>query len=571
MKGFFNWGFFKNPSVKAGLLWLLPAAFLVYFFYQPLLALFERLVSTGSGFNLANLPWDKVWGPLRFTILQAVLSTLLTLILGLPGAWLFARFDFPGKQILKVLSTLPFILPTVVVAAGFNALLGPRGWLNLGLMAVLGLETPPIQFLNTFGAILTAHVFYNTTIIIRVVSSSLSQQNIRLEHAAQVLGASPWRTFREVTLPLLRPSILAGTLLVFLFNFTSFGVVLMLGGPRFATLEVEIYIQALHLLNLPLASLLSLIQLTFTLLITIAHNRLSDQEALTISPASPSIGVRKPKPGLEWWMVTIMVILLFSLLVAPLASLALRSFVKLEPNRGERGDIQQGLTLQYYRELMINRRGSLFYVPPIAAARNSLLFALIVILITLILGGLVAYALQQRTPLNRVLDPLLMLPLGASAITLGLGFILVFNQPPFSEMAFPILLPIAHSLIALPFVVRTLNPALKNISPSLRNAAQVLGASPLRVWVEVDLPLLTPAILVSAIFALTISLGEFGASTFLTRPEYPTLPVAIFRYISQPGALNYGQALAMSTILMAVCAGGILLIERLQGSKEASF
>jgi thiamine transport system permease protein len=269
-------------------------------------------------------------------------------------------------------------------------------------------------------------------------------------------------------------------------------------------------------------------------------------------------------------MVALLVILLFSLLVAPLASLALRSFVKLEANRGERGEIQQGFTLQYYRELMVNRRGSLFYVPPIAAARNSLLFALIVILITLILGGLVAYALQQRTPLNKLLDPLLMLPLGASAITLGLGFILVFNKPPFSELAFPILLPIAHSLIALPFVVRTLTPTLNNISPSLRNAARVLGASPLRVWLEIDLPLLTPAILVSAIFALTISLGEFGASTFLARPAYPTLPVAIFRYISQPGALNYGQALAMSTLLMAVCASGILLIERLQRSNEAS-
>jgi thiamine transport system permease protein len=524
----------------------------------------------GSGFSLAAISWEKVWGPLRFTILQAALSTLLTLMIGLPGAWLFTTFDFTGKRVLKVLSTLPFILPTVVVAAGFNALLGPRGWLNLGLMTILGLESPPIQFLNTFGAILTAHVFYNTTIIIRVVSSSWSGQNIRLKHAAQVLGASPWRTFREVTLPLLRPSILAATLLVFLFNFTSFGVVLMLGGPRFATLEVEIYIQALHLLNLPLASLLSLIQLAFTLLITVLHNQLSGQEALNITPASPSIGVRKPKPGLEGWMVALLVILLFSLLVAPLASLALRSFVKLEANRGERGEIQQGFTLQYYRELMVNRRGSLFYVPPIAAARNSLLFALIVILITLILGGLVAYAMQQRTPLNKLLDPLLMLPLGASAITLGLGFILVFNKPPFSELAFPILLPIAHSLIALPFVVRTLTPTLKNISPSLRNAARVLGASPLRVWLEVDLPLLTPAILVSAIFALTISLGEFGASTFLARPAYPTLPVAIFRYISQPGALNYGQALAMSTLLMAVCASGILLIERLQRSNEAS-
>ena len=553
---------FRNPTWRAVLFWLLPAAFLGYFFYQPLFALFDLVISPGQDAIFPSINWGKVWDPLWFTITQASLSTLLTLIIGLPGAWLFSHFDFPGKKALKVLTTLPFILPTVVVAAGFNALLGPRGWVNLGLMSLFDLELPPIGFLNTFGAILTAHVFYNTTIIIRVVSNAWSRQNIRLRHAAQVLGASPWRTFREITLPLLRPSILGSTLLVFLFNFTSFGVVLMLGGPQFATLEVEIYIQALHLLNLPLASVLSIIQLACTLLITIGHNRLSGQQEIAISPRSREIVARKPRKGLERFVVVILIISLFVLLVAPLASLALRSIIKLEASRGERGEIQRGLTLRFYQELWVNRRGSLFFVPPIEAARNSFIFAAITILITLNLGILVAYALKQNTPLNRLLDPLLMLPLGASAITLGLGFIIIFNRPPFSNISFPVLLPIAHSLVALPFVVRTLAPALQSIPYSLRNAARVLGASPARVWLEVDLPLLAPSILVGTIFALTISLGEFGATTFLARPQYPTLPVAIFRYISQPGALNYGQALAMSTILMVVCALGILIIER---------
>ncbi len=543
--------------------WFLPAAYLGYFFYQPLLAIFNLLISPEWGFNLAALNLNRLWVPLRFTFAQASLSTLLTLILGLPGAWLFTQFRFPGKKTLKILTTLPFILPTVVVAAGFNALLGPRGWLNLGLISLLNLERPPIQFLNTFGAILVAHVFYNTTIIIRVVSNAWAQQNIRLHHAAKVLGANPWRTFWEVTLPLLRPSILAGALLVFLFNFTSFGVVLMLGGPRFRTLEVEIYVQALHLLNLPLAGILSILQLTCTLLITTGHNQLTSQKTLVITPRSQEMGVRKPRKGLERLVVILLIISLFALLVAPLASLALRSFVKLEPIRGERGEFQSGLTLQFYRELWVDRRGGLFYVPPIAAAQNSFIFAAVTILITVTLGLLVAYGLWQRSPINKVLDPLMMLPLGASAITLGLGFIIVFTRPPFSTFRFPILVPIAHSLVALPFVVRTISPSLHNIPPSLRNAARVLGASPLRVWREIDLPMLTPAILVSIIFAMTISLGEFGASTFLTRPEYPTMPVAIFRYISQPGALNYGQALAMSTILMFVCACGIFVIDRI--------
>jgi len=200
----------------------------------------------------------------------------------------------------------------------------------------------------------------------------------------------------------------------------------------------------------------------------------------------------------------------------------------------------------------------------VEAVRNSLLYAGATVLISLLLGLLVTYALMRNTRANRVLEPLLMLPLGASAVTLGLGFILAFNRQPLQILASPLLVPIAHSLVALPFVVRTLQPALVSIPVSLRQAAASMGASPLQVWREVDLPILARATLASAIFAFTISLGEFGATSFLSRPEYPTLPVAIFRFLSQPGALNYGQALAMSTLLMLVCGISILLLERLR-------
>jgi len=179
------------------------------------------------------------------------------------------------------------------------------------------------------------------------------------------------------------------------------------------------------------------------------------------------------------------------------------------------------------------------------------------------MGSLAAYALSRPSRLNLWLDPILMLPLGASAVTLGLGMIVVFNRPPLDVRNFPLLIPIAHSLVALPFVVRAIQPALQSIPPSLRQAASVLGAPAWRVWLEVDLPIIGRAVLASAIFSFTISLGEFGATSFLARPEVPTLPVAIFRFLSQPGALNYGQAMAMATILMLLCAGGILVSERL--------
>ncbi len=548
---------------RAAWLWGAPLVFLAVFFFLPLGAVFRLAVESWAGGTLFN--WGRVLRPLGFTFWQAGLSTLLTLAVGLPAAYVFARFEFPGKRLLRVLTTLPFILPTVVVAASFNALLGPRGGLNLLLMNAFGLDTPPIQVLNTLGAILLVHVFYNTTVVIRVVGSALAQLDPRLEQAARVLGASPLRTLREVTLPLLKPALLSAALLVFLFDFTSFGVVLLLGGPRYATLEVEIYIQALQMLNLPLAGLLSAVQLACTLAISVLNSRLGGRRAVPLSPRLRGEGTRPVKTWRERLLVGGLVFLLAALLVSPLAALGLRSVTRLEPARGERGAVQSGLTLDYYRELFVNRRGSLFYVPPIEAARNSLAYAGTTVVISLALGALASAALNRPSRANRWLEPLLLLPLGASAVTLGLGFIVVFNRPPLDARSFPLLIPIAHSLVALPFVVRTLAPAMASIPRSLKHAAAVLGASPLRAWLEVDLPIIARAALVSAVFSFTISLGEFGATSFLARPATPTLPVAIYRFLSQPGGLNYGQAMAMATLLLLVCALGILVIERLGG------
>jgi thiamine transport system permease protein len=172
---------------------------------------------------------------------------------------------------------------------------------------------------------------------------------------------------------------------------------------------------------------------------------------------------------------------------------------------------------------------------------------------------------------NRLMDPVLMLPLGTSAVTLGLGFILALDRPPLDLRASPLLVPLAHTLVALPFVVRSLTPALRSIRPRLRQAAAVMGASPLQVARLVDFPLIGRASLVAAIFAFTISLGEFGATSLIARPEYPTIPIMIYRFISQPGALNYGQALALSTILMLVCASGMLAIERFRIASIGEF
>jgi thiamine transport system permease protein len=537
---------------------ILPAIlFLAIFFFLPL-ARILALSLDASVLTSENL--QHAFSVFRFTFYQALLSTLLTFLLGLPAAVLFARFDFRGKALLRALTAVPFMLPTVVVAAGFNALLGPRGWFSF----IFPLSS--FQFTGTLTAILVAHVFYNTTIVIRLVGNALTHLDPRLEQAARTLGADNRRVWTRVTLPLLCAPLLAAGLLVFLFDFTSFGVILLLGGPQFSTLEVEIYIQSMQFLNLPMAALLSLIQLLCTLAFSILYTRVVTRSIVSSAP-KPSTA-RPPKSLREKIFVIAFCLLLSAFFILPLLSLPLRSLTRLEANLGQRGAVTYGLTADYYRELFINRRGSVFYVPPIEAARNSLVYAAATVGLSLLLGFPAASALVRPNRITKFLDPLIMLPLGASAVTLGLGYIITFNRPLFSShfslLTSPLLIPLAHTVIALPFVIRALQPALASIPERLRQAAATLGASPFRVWQTVDWPILSRAVLAAATFAFTVSLGEFGAATLLTRPDYPTLPVAIARFLSLPGGMNYGQAMAMSTILMAVTLLGIVLIERVR-------
>lgn len=538
------------------LLWLPVLIFLLSTFFFPL----SKILSLT--FNLSTLTdFDNLFiarDSLLFTFYQAALSTLLTFALGLPAAILFSKFDFRGKSILRALTAVPFMLPTVVVAAAFNSLFNQNGLFSFLIPDHLFPNSSFPVHPSPFILILIAHTFYNTSIVIRIVGNAISQLDPRIEASARVLGADTFHVWKEVIIPILRPSLLAAALLVFMFDFTSFGVILLLGGSQFATLEVEIYIRALQLPNLNLAALLSVIQLIFTLIFSILYSRTIHQVSTQTAPRFST--ARLPKTLKEKIFIITLYILLSAFFILPLLSLPIRSLTRLDADRGQRGQVQYGFTTDYYEELFINRRGSLFYVPPVQAAVNSLGFAGITVILSLALGYPAAYALAKPTRLEKFLDPFLMLPLGASAVMMGLGFILSFGR----LIASPFFIPIAHTLIALPFVIRTLQPALASIPERLRQAASTLGASPLRVWQTVDFPILSRATLSAATFAFTVSLGEFGATLLITRPEYPTIPIAISRFLSQPGGLNYGQAMAMATVLMLLTTLGILLIEKLR-------
>lgn len=568
---------------KSVLLWIFPLGFLILFYFYPLTSIFEASFSRSDAHILS--PFFKlIRDPssvrvLTFTILQAVLSTLLTLLIGLPGAYLFARYKFRGKSLIKVMTGVAFVLPTLVVASAFNAMLGPNGLVNVSLMSMFKLDLPPIQFSNTFTAILVAHVFYNTTIVLRMVGDYWSHLDPNLGHAASVLGANRWKSVRLVTFPLLLPAIASAALLVFIFSFTSFGVILILGGPKFATIETEIYYQTVSLFNLPTAATLAILQLLLTLILTFSYTRLINRISKPIS-LRPQ---RYTQKTLSTWpsriFAGIILTILIILTVTPLLALVMRSLSSFAAadlsavREGYGTQVWTGFTLKNYLELGIDRRDSIFFASPMTSIAVSLGYAGLTMIIALLLGLPAAWALSRngRSKINHFMDPILMLPLGTSAVTLGLGFIISLDRPPLDLRASVLLIPLAHTLVAFPFVVRSLTPALRSISPGLKNAASVLGASPWKIFQHVDLPLIGRAVLVGAIFAFTISLGEFGATALIARPEYPTIPIAIYRLISRPGSLNYGQALALSTILLLVAGGSMLVIERFRVADVGEF
>ena len=555
----------RGQRWAAGLIYLLPLAFLALFFFYPLFAILRLSFAPDGRLDLSpfrTLVADPYYlRLLAFTTGQAALSTLLTLLAGLPAAYVLAHYQFRGQALLRALTTIPFVLPTMVVAAAFTALLGPQGPLNQGLMAAFGLDAPPIRLQQTLALVLIAHVFYNAAIIVRMVGGFWANLDPRIEEAARVLGAGRWQTFRQVTLPLLLPSIVAASLLIFLFCFTSFGVIMVLGGPQWATLEVEIYYQAVPLFHLPLAAALSLVQMVFTFALMAVYTRVQARSAVPLNLRPAAARQRRPVTRRARLVVWSSIGGLLILLLAPLAALIERSF-----------SLEGPYTSRYYVALFTNPIQSFFFVPPVVAIRNSLAIATATVALSVVIGLVSSYLLSGRPGrLKELLDPLFMLPLGTSAVTRGFGYVIALGQPPLNLRASPLLLPLAHTLVAFPFVVRSLLPVLRGMNPHWREAAAVLGASPAHLVREIDLPIVGRALLVGAVFAFTVSIGEFGATLLIARPNFPTMPVVIYRLMGAQGALNQGQGLAMSTLLMLVCAISLVVIERFRAGQVGEF
>lgn len=528
------------------LLALVPVAVVTVFFVLPVGAMLHRGLWPEGRFEpgavLDVLQRPRTGRVVWFTVWTSTVATTIAVALGLPAAYVLHRLRFPGRSLVRAALLVPFVLPTVVVGLAVRELIAPAG-----VLGFLDLD-------GTAVAIVIGLVFFNVAVVIRTVGVAWESLDRRPAEAAAALGATPWQVFRTVTFPALRPAIVSAASVVFLFCATAFGVVLILGGVRYSSVETEIYLLTADLLDLPAAAALSLVQMLAVVLLLVVVGRLR---------AVPDPTVRRsvaPAARPQWRDAPAVVVTAVTLaaVALPVLALVVGSFRR-----------DGAWSLDHYRALGGSADG-LLQVSVTHALGASLRIAVDATWMSLLLGLVVAFVVTRRVRsragrrARAALDGFFMLPLGVSAVTLGFGFLIALDEPPLDLRSSPLLVPIAQALVALPIVVRTLVPVLAGIDDRQRQAAASLGAGPLRAVLTVDLAVVWRPVLAAAGFAFAVSLGEFGATSFIVRPAEPTLPVVIYRLLGHPGPLNHGTALAASVVLAAVTAAVILVVERLR-------
>ncbi|MFK7916469.1 MAG: ABC transporter permease [Ilumatobacter sp.] len=508
-----------------------PIAGLLVFYVVPFLTLVVEAVDVEA--VRTTFGRERTRSIIWFTTWQAAASTALTIIIGLAPAWVIARYDFLGRRLLLSLLTAVFVLPTVVMGAAFLALL-------------------PDALDRTVWAVIAAHVVFNLAVVVRTVGAVWEHLPTDMEAAAATLGASPMTVFREITLPLIRPAVTAAAAIVFLFTFTSFGVVRVLGAPGTRTIEVEVWRRATQLGQVDQAGVLALLQLAVLGVVAVWSSVSARRHSRSLS-LRPLTRPQRPRTPRERVVVGIVAGSTALLATAPLIALVVNSVSS-----------PSGWTLSGWTGLDSAevRPGISVGVEPLGALINSIRTAALATLFATAIGALASLGIAVAGRAGRVLDAGLMLPIGTSAVTIGFGMLITFDQAPYDWRSTWWIVPVGHALVAVPFVVRTTLGVLRSIEPELSSAAASLGASPVQAWRHIVLAHLWRPLAVGAALAAAISLGEFGATSFLSRSGGETLPIAIEQLLGRAGSLLQTKGYALSVLLAAATILLVMLVDR---------
>lgn len=483
----------------------------------PLIGLIVEALDLSSIWSTLSRP--SVIDAFEFSLWQAALSTVITLALGSMITWVIARYEFIGRNFVRATLTVPFVLPTVVVAAAFLAVL-------------------PTSIERGLTSIVLAHVFFNLAIVIRLVApvwSVLDQDQIAV---ARTLGASPGSIVLRIALPVARSALSSAAALVFLMSFSSYGIVRILGGPGSNTIEVEIYRRAVQFGDVSGATVLALVQTVVILGIFAITTR---QEAQELPRAETR---RRSAP--KW--ASMFALGLTAVCLTPLAVMVVRSvFVGGHwTTSGWKGVVSSSGPIRTDFDLS-------------SVLMRSVMFALLAACIAVPVGIAAATGLTRRS--GRWTRLVLVAPMSTSAVVVGFGILVTYDRNPFDFRSSWWLIPVVHAVVALPFVVRSAVPVVQSIPRGLREAAATLGASPSRRWMAVDARLMMPALATGFGLSAALSLGEFGATSFLTRRDSETLPIVIEQLLARSGDTPITSTMAAATILLLLTAALIVTFD----------
>ena len=509
--------------IKAGA-WVLaglPLAFLLAFLIAPALGLLAQATALGSSdapwlapLSDPYLRWRLLW-----SFLQACITCVLVLLLGLPMAWVLARLEFAGRGWLLRALMLPFVVPTLVAAMGVLALAGPQGlWQRWG-----GASWQGTPYLLLYG-----NVFFNLCVLVRAATEALEQVSASRLAAARTLGATPWRAFWRIEWPAIAPWLMSALCLVFLYCFAGFGLALVLGGPHFATVEVEIYTLVAYELQISQAGVLAVWTLCLTAPCALVYAMLERRLATPLR--ADRIARHRPQSAVQWLAVCLAVLILGLVCAAPVLAMVVRAL---------------GAGAEAWAVLL--------EAETLLALWNTLRFSASALVLATVLGVCHALAAQRWA----LLRALAFLPFVVSPVLVAFGLLLLY--PAWTASA-PLLLA-AYALLAYPFVAKALASALDGMPAHYLEAAATLGASPWRVFWRVRWPLLQPALRRGMAFAAATAVGEFAVTLFLSRPEWATLTTLIYEHLGRPGQTHYASALVLSCALMVLAFAVFMLLE----------
>lgn len=508
---------------------LAPMVAIITFVIAPV---FNIFISSLKFESLNLLRTTAIRKVVWFTTWQALVSTTIALLIALPIAFCTSNFKFKSQRLTTSLITMPFILPSIVIGVAF-------------------LQILPNNLHRTAFALILAHVYFNFGFTTRLISARWLQIHPHLDDAARTLGASPRKLLATITLPLLRKAITNAALIVFTLCFTSYGVVRILGGPSRSTLETEIYFRAMQLGDVSGAMLLSAMQIIVIVAIFYATNKINRNPL--DQPTRPTISRQRHLHTKTQRIATAVIISsATAFAIAPVLAIALKSVTA-----------NSRFTTAAWRSVFDSSE-------IMQSLLKTLIYATLAMMLATLLGLLSACSIAYSNKKFRYISGLTALPIIISAVSIGLGIIITFDTQPIDWRGAKLMLPLAHALVALPLTMRIISPVLLAIPDSLRQASSVLGASSWQTWLNIDFKIIRRAVISSAAISAAVSIGEFGASSFLVRRGAETLPITISRLLSRPGDSLQTQAFALATLLAVFSIAIIFVIDSLSDNNAST-